>query len=217
MAAEPCIGLIDSHYGVIGAMGDRFLLCRLAPVVHGQFSQALKHMGTATAQMRKELAEAVAGLFAGRQPEPQPISPDEIARIDRAIMLVVRLRGAVERDRSSREIEAIYGAEGTARIGLTLERLLAGLDTLGIGRATALDVVEAVAMDSVPPIRRRAYEYLQSVTDDFAETSAVATAIELPTMTARRALEDLAAYQLVERISQGPGKPDLWKINRDEL
>src|SRR5262249_48050153 len=38
--------VIDSHYGVIGAMGDRFLLCRLAPVVHGQFSQALKDMGT---------------------------------------------------------------------------------------------------------------------------------------------------------------------------
>src|SRR5262249_11334509 len=60
-----------------------------------------------------------------------------------------------------------------------------------------------------------AYEYLQSTADGFAETSAVATAIELPTTTARRALEDLAAYQLAERISQGPGKPDLWKINRD--
>jgi hypothetical protein len=209
--------VIDSHYGVIGAMGDRFLLCRLGPVTHGQFSQALKHMGAATAQMRKELAEAVAGLFAGRRPQPQSISEAEIGRIDRTIMLVVRLRGAVERDRSSREIEAVYGAEGTARIGLTLERLLAGLDTLGIDRAAAFDVVERVAMDSVPPIRRRAYEYLQSTTGDFAETSAVATAIELPTMTARRALEDLAAYQLVERISQGQGKPDIWKIKRDEL
>jgi hypothetical protein len=128
-------------------------------------------------------------------------------------MLVVRLRGSVERDRSSREMEAVYGAEGTARIGLTLERLLAGLDTLGIDRATALDVVEAVAVDSVPPIRRRAYEYLQDIGE--AETADVATAIELPTTTARRALEDLAAYQLVERISQGQGKPDIWKIKHD--
>ena len=87
---------------------------------------------------------------------------------------------------------------------------------IGIDRTTALDVVEAVAMDSVPPIRRRAFEYLQSTIDGFAETSAVATAIELPTTTARRALEDLAAYQLVERISQGPGKPDIWKINKNE-
>ena len=205
--------VIDMHYSVIGAMGDRFLLSRLTPVTQGQFGQALKHMGAATGQMRKELAEAVARLFAGRRPEHQPISQDEIERIDRVIMLVVRLRGAVERDRSSREIEAVYGAEGTARIGLTLERLLAGLNTLGVNRKAALDIVEAVAMDSVPPIRRRAYEHLQSATE--AETPAIANAIELPTVTARRALEDLAAYQLVDRISQGPGKPDLWKINSD--
>jgi FaeA-like protein len=91
-----------------------------------------------------------------------------------------------------------------------LERLLAGLDTLGVERATALDVVEAVAMDSVPPIRRRAYEFLRA--GDPAETSTIANAIDLSTMTTRRALEDLAAYRLVERVSQGLGKSDLWKI-----
>jgi hypothetical protein len=62
----------------------------------------------------------------------------------------VRLRGAVERDRNSREVEAIYGAEGTARIGLALERVLAGLDTLNVERSIALSVIKAVAMDSVP-------------------------------------------------------------------
>jgi hypothetical protein len=161
--------------------------------------------------MRKELAEAVARLFSGRHAQPRPISADEIERIDRIIMLVVRLRGSVERDRYSREIEAVYGAEGTARIGLTLERLLAGLDTLGVARKTALDVVEAVAMDSVPPIRRRAYEHLQAL-KRAAETSAVANAVGLPTVTVRRALEDLAAYGLAERITQGQGKPDLWTV-----
>jgi hypothetical protein len=203
--------VIDTHYGVIGAMGDRFLLSRLAPVPRGQFGQALKHMGAATAQMRKELAEAVARLFVGRQLEPRSISEDEIERIDRIIMLVVRLRGAVERDRSSREIEAVYGAEGTARIGLTLERLLAGLDTLGVDRELALDVVEAVAMDSVPPIRRRAYGFLASASDGGVETTDVANALSLPTVTVRRALEDLAAYDLAVRTSQGQGKADVWR------
>src|SRR5215472_11844560 len=51
-----CTGVIDSHYSVIGAMGDRFLLNRLAPCA-GQFKRALKHSGTVTGQMRKELAE----------------------------------------------------------------------------------------------------------------------------------------------------------------
>ena len=113
--------------------------------------------------MRTELAEAVAHLFASKRPEPQRISEEETRRIDRIISLVVRLRGAVERDRNSREIELVYGAEGTARIGLALERLLAGLDNLGVERALALNVVEGVAMDSVPPLRRRAYEHLRKV------------------------------------------------------
>ncbi len=138
-------GVIDSHYGVIGAMGDRFLFSRLAPVSKGQFGRALEHVGSATAQTRKELAESVARLFAGIRPEPRNISAEEIERIDNTITKVVRLRGSVERDRHTREIEAVYGAEGTARIGLTLERLLAGLDTLGVDRATALEVIESVA------------------------------------------------------------------------
>ena len=110
--------------------------------------------------MRYELAEAVAQLFASKRPLARKINEHEINRIDHVISLVVRLRGAVERERNSREIEAVYGAEGPARIGLALERLLAGLDTLGVERSLAMDVIEAVAMDSVPPLRRRAYEHL---------------------------------------------------------
>jgi hypothetical protein len=205
-------GVIDSHYAVIGAMGDRFLFSRLAPTQgQAQFNRALNHVGAATKQMRAELAEAVARLFAGRKNEPQPISKDEIRRIGDAISLVVRLRGAVERDRRTREVEAIYGAEGTARIGLTLERLLAGLDTLGVERERALEVVLSVALDSAPPLRRAAYEAVEQRKNVETETSHVATAIGLPTNTARRILEDLAAYGLITRESQGPGKADLWR------
>jgi hypothetical protein len=226
--------VIDSHYTVIGAMGDRFLMTRLSPV-DGQFKQALKHIGAATGQMRRELAEAVAGLFTGRHPNPRLLSEEEADEINRIITLVVRLRGSVERDRYSRDLEAVYGAEGTGRIGLALERLLAGLDTLGVDRTTAMEVVESVALDSVPPIRRRAYEFVGSDSakpnhelaygpeDDAGNkeilgsgvpTSAVARALGLPTNTVRRALEDLTAYGLVERIGQGQGKADLWNTMR---
>jgi hypothetical protein len=209
-AATP---VIDSYYSVIGAMGDRFLLTRLAPTSEGQFSCALRHVGAATGQMRQELAEAVTALFADRRTKPQPISDDEIARIDRVISLVVRLRGAVERDRHSREMEAVYGAEGTARIGLALERLLAGLDTLGVERGTALAVVESVARHSVPPLRLAAYDHLWKARDltgefDWRKTAQVAQAMRLPTNTVRRVLEDLTAYDLVERKATGEKEKD---------
>jgi hypothetical protein len=200
---------IDAYHGVIGSLGDRWLLTRMAPV-KGQFRMALKHRGADTKAMRAELADAVARLFASHRPEPRPISDDEIGRIERAVALVVRLRGAVERDRRTRELDMIYGAEGTGRIGLALERLLAGLDSLGVNRELALKVVESVAMDSVPWQRREAYQRVAGTSKGSMETNDVANALGVPTVTARRVLEDLAAYGLISRESGGAGKADRW-------
>jgi hypothetical protein len=204
-------------------MGDRYLLSRMAPE-KGQLERALKHIGPASAQMRKELAEAVARLFAGERREPRPLSKQEFERLDKAVTLVVRLRGAVERDRHSREMEAVYGAEGTGRIGLALERLLAGLDTLGVERETAVKVMEAVALDSVPPLRRRAFDYLRAERhglpgwEQFKAigTPIIAQAMGLPTVTVRRALEDLAAYRLIDRQKGAGAKADQWTARQWE-
>jgi hypothetical protein len=204
---------IDAHYAVIGQMGDRFLFSRLAPTPQGQFTRALQHQGALNKQMRKELAETVAHLFTIRT-EPRLISTAETDRIDRVISLVVRLRGAVERDRYSRDVEAVYGAEGTARIGLALERILAGLDTLGVERDTALNVIEKIAMDSTPPLRRQAYEYLCQCDEE--KTPDIAEALSLPTNTVRRALEDLMAYGLVSRKKDKEGGADLWMIREGD-
>jgi predicted ArsR family transcriptional regulator len=102
-------------------------------------------------------------------------------------------------------------------VGLTLERLLAGLDTLGVDRGTALDVMEAVAMDSVPPLRRAAYEHLVKSETGAANTTGIAKAIGLPTNTVRRALEELAAYDLVNRTSMGQGHADVWTLGQGRL
>jgi FaeA-like protein len=137
--------------------------------------------------------------------------------------LVVRLRGAVERDRYRRDLDAIYGAEGPARFGLSLERLLAGLDVLGVERKIALDVVISVAIDSTPPLRRSVYRFLcqpvnpllpapsSAATLATWKTNEVADAIGLPTTTARRALEELASYGLADRYSTKQGAADLWQ------
>jgi hypothetical protein len=207
--------VIDAHHSVIGAMGDRFLLSRLKPVPgRKQFARALKHAGRGMDEMRKELSVAVKKLFAKRRPQAAEINADEAATIGKAIALAVRLRGAVARDYRSRDIEAIYQAEGTARIGLALERLLAGLDTLGVDRQKALRIVTEVALDSVPPLRRRAYECVCK--DRNVETAKVAIAPHLPTNTTRRILEDLAAHGLIVRRSQGPGNPNLWDKSKWE-
>jgi predicted ArsR family transcriptional regulator len=70
-------------------------------------------------------------------------------------------------------------------------------------------------MDSVPPLRRKARELLLDEKDTLGNfttltTPQVAEALDLPTNTVRRVLEDLAAYQLVKRIKGGGNKPDNW-------
>ena len=208
----------DRHHSVISAMGDRYLLCRIAPV-EGQFERALEHAGEATERMRRELSEVVERLFAVRRTEPRPLSLEERGRISRICSLVVRLRAAVDRHRYTTEIEVIHGAEGTGRLGLSLERLLAGLDTLGVDRDVALNVVETVAINSTPPIRRRAYEYLRHIAPRAEETSDIAVNVKLPKKTLSRHLEDLEVQGLVRYIpaekrgdlGYEEGNADLWQ------
>jgi hypothetical protein len=194
-----CTETFDKHHSVISAMGDRYLLCRIAPV-EGQFERALEHAGEATERMRRELSEVVERLFATRRTEPRPLSLEETGRISDICSLVVRLRAPVDRHRYTTEIEGVHGAEGTGRLGLSLERLLAGLDTLGVDRDVALSVVETVAMDSTPPIRRRAYEYLKRIAPDAAETLDIAEKVKLPKKTLSRYLEELEAQGLLRHI-----------------
>lgn len=204
-----CTRIIDSYYGVISSLGDRFLLCRMEPNVN-QLLHAAKHVGTGTAHMRAKLVEAVTNLFATSLQLPRVTTPEEWEKLDEIVRLAVRLRGSVERDYRTKELENIYGAEGPARFGLTLERLLSGLDCLSVDRTAAFEVVRSVALDSVPPNRRRIYEHLQNVFPNWAETRLIAKDIRLPTVTVRRALEELLIYKLIEKDKIG--KADAWRI-----
>jgi hypothetical protein len=204
-----CTCVYDSYYGVLGELGDRFLLCRMKPN-EDQFLHAIKHANRA-AQMRARLVTAVTDLFANPLPPPRDINDKEIKWLNKILKIAVRLRAPVKRDYRTRELEDSYGAEGTARFGKALERVLSGLDCLGVNRSRARKVVKTIAFDSVPPNRLSIYRYLKGIAPGSADTSTVAKAIKLPTTTARRALEDLVVYALAERDPQGPGKPDLWR------
>ena len=217
-----CTGAIDTQHSVSDALGNRFLLSRLEPG-KGQLRWSLRHVGGKTAAMRRELADSVNLLFAAPRTDPQELSEHEIERFERVTELVVRLRGAVERDRYRRELDAVYGAEGPARLGLSLERLLAGLDALGVERKIALEVVISVALDSTPPLRRSAYRFLCQPLNPLEPppaptralvkwtTKQVAEAIGLPSTTVRRGLEELTSYGLARCYSAKQGAATEWQ------
>ncbi len=207
-----CTPTIDRHHAVMGSMGERFVLLRL-PCTDGdeQARRALAHAGHEMT-MRAELSEAVARLFADGLPaSPRELDSDEQDRLVSLVTLIVRCRSAVERDSYTREVELIPDAEAPTRLIVVLQRLLAGLSAIGVGRAKAWDVACQVALDSIPAIRRAVLHELHAAEAELT-TADVATAIGYPTQTTRRALEDLAAHRIVNRAPGGQGKADQWTL-----
>jgi DNA-binding transcriptional ArsR family regulator len=204
-----CTPVIDQHHAVTANLGERFIFVRAAEVDANEQADAALDAGDDDAT-RAELATAVAGLLGNLEPgERPPLGEDDRASIRALTTLVVRARSAVERDRYSREIELVPGAEGPARLVKTLVQLRAGLLALGAEPEKAWQVVRRCGLDSLPQTRRRVLELLAHGTGQRSTTD-VAEVLDYPTSTTRRALEDLTAYGLVRRIRGGAGKPDRW-------
>jgi hypothetical protein len=216
-----CTPAFDKHHAVISAMGDRFLLFRLGGRVETEDErqeQASQVAGSALDgssnedELRRQNRDAVAGLFAGIEGhKPRKTTAEEKAYLITLAILTVRCRSAVLRDRQSREIDGTPQPEAPARIVKQFERLLAGLDVIGLDRDTALRTITRVALDNIPPMRREVLAALYDQGDE-AETTRIAEKTDLPSTPTRRTLEDLTALHVVKREPKGQGKADLWTL-----
>jgi Bifunctional DNA primase/polymerase, N-terminal/MarR family len=206
--------VVDRHHAVIDSLGSRFAFYRIDIAERKQQAgRALEHRRRGQG-MREELRDAVAGFFAGLElPEDEATLSDvDKARLVDLADFVTVARSPVERDAyASREIELIPDAEAPARFVIMLASLLEGLLLIGIGEPAAWELVTKVAFDSMPAQRRRIIEHLSA--HEQTTTKEAATALGLPTTTARRTLEDLAAHGLIQR-EQGDkqGAPDVWRL-----
>ena len=92
-----------------------------------------------------------------------------------------------------------------------LASLTVGLLAIGHDEDAALAIMRRVGADCIPPGRVMLLRML-AASDEARATADLATECSMPTETARRVLQDLAALRLVTRSSQGSGKADLWEI-----
>jgi hypothetical protein len=140
--------------------------------------------------------------------------PERVAARGRPI--VSRSRSATACGRGCERRQPIATATSPC-CSSTAGGLLGGLCAIGVPRKHAFRIVEDIALDSTPPIRRKAFEML---TGTAVETRTIAAALRLPTTTARRALEDLCAQGLAVRTrgkndegEEKKGGADLWQID----
>ncbi len=206
-----CTPAIDAHHAVLSELGDRFIFYRLPPTDAAKQGAAALDLDD-DGQMRAELVAAVTDFFATVKPPDKPpkLKAGERDRMIALATLGARCRSAVERDGRTRELLFVPEAEPPARLVKALWRLLEGSTAIGVDRATAWQVVTKTALDCMPSRRRTALEALTTLTEP--DTTDVAEQASQPTPTIRLALEDLTAHQLAERLPQGRGRADRWRL-----
>jgi hypothetical protein len=208
-----CTEALDSHHSVNAIMGDRYIVCRM-PDTEGdaQAERALSNMGREHI-MRAELRESVEAVVTNLDPgwHPTDLAGPEQARIIDLANLAVRCRSSVNRESYTHDIDLVPRPEAPGRLAGVFRRIHGGLEQIGADRDKTWAVLRQLALDSMPAIRKTALELLIERQAEMT-TAQIAGAIRYPTTTTRRALEDLAAFEVLDRRVGGTGEADQWAV-----
>jgi hypothetical protein len=207
-----CTPAIDQHHALMAIMGERFIFFRMPPMnEQEQADRAMLHVSREET-MRRELREAVAGLFRSINLEPREFDEDARRRVAALSTFVAHARSAVERDRYHREIDLIPASEMPGRLARTLRCLFQGMQIIGVVDSECWTLVIQAGLDCIPDVRRRALGCLVAA-DKRLDTSSIADDLAYPTTTTRRALEDLTGHRLVRRSGAASGTSHTWTIS----
>lgn len=219
----------DRHHAVIAALGDRFILVRLADFEHDASGlAALTHAGR-EGTMRQELDDALAGLVTSADMRRQRALTDaEKRELVRLARYTGTARTGVERDGYTGELLVMPEPEGPGRLVVALNQLIGGLWAIGCDDVTAWRIVRRVARDTVPSLRTTILRELMKLsgpetklfapeTKLFApqRTSDIAQNVGIVTKSAHRILDDLALIGLTTRTknSSAGNSIDLWEAS----
>ncbi len=198
---------LDEAVGMMGALGQRFVLYRLAEVGDDDAAAMAERADAnrgAKAQARAEVRSAVTGLLAslGNLNEREPVHHHDVAMLVSLARFAGQLRGGTRRDARTRELEGRIPPEAPARLTEVLGQLLAAMEVLGVEPAEAWRLVAKVALDGCPDRRRLTLQALLGSTGRLT-TNHVTAAVAVAGKTAvSRDLEDLVAHGLAELLPE---------------
>ena len=207
---------IESYRAFATTLGERFLYHYLPVSDRNAAAQRALSNRESLQTMRAELRNAVRGFINGLGiPEHVEISQEIKNWIVDVADFVSVARTGVSRDHysSAREITDLPDPEVPTRLAQQLGALACAHAVL-CGRDFVteedLDLVAQTALACIP-VRRRLIFKLLVEAKAAMETATVAEMLDLPTVTARRDLEELTVLGLAKRIKVGEGKADLWE------
>jgi hypothetical protein len=208
--------VIDRHHAALSQLGDRFTALRLPEVARDTVSRRSMDMMGTEQDERLSLRRVVRAFLESVDTSDRLPSDRVKDAVGPVADLVTHARTGVYRDGYSREIDDVPELESPARLAKQMCYLEVALEVLGHDEEAALAIVRRVGADSVPPTRVSVLRHLMAG-EARQKTAGVATALNMPTKTAHRVLEDLAALRLVERRSGGQGRADEWEMTDDAV
>jgi hypothetical protein len=179
----------DRAHDVIASMGDRFVLLRMDSTT-GRIAagrQAIGNTGS-EAEMRTDLAEAVAAVIKNMTTQPIDVTKAETDVLLAAADLVTRARTGVEYDYRGDVIDA-HAMEMPTRFAKQLAQIVRGGVAIGMQRTDALRLAIRCARDSMPPLRLAILEDVAKNPD--STTAQVRKRLAKPRATIDRQLQAL--------------------------
>lgn len=216
----------DSHHGVIGLLGDRFLLYRTNCGDRLEMGrQAVKTTGREK-DMRKELKEAVQGFleqFKGRRKKLNIKTEHMTDRLIALADFAACGRCAVDRDYRTRTVGTLPEPEGPPRLIKQFKKLAIGLAMVQDKEEVdeeIFGILKKIALDLIPKPRTKVLQYLwremavEHMQIEWRSSREIAEAIRLPTSSSKMFCEDLMLIGFLDRKQDGEGEksPWLWRV-----
>jgi hypothetical protein len=221
-------GVIDREYALGAVLGERFLMYR----VQGAPARTLARRAFAqTSTFEKDQRDHLRQTVAAYLQDLIPVAPSIPDSMQEGILALAeftaRARSPVFFDRRNGEIDLIPEPEAPGRLTKQLSLMARALavvrqERVAVGLATYSTVVQ-IAHDSLPATRQVVLQEMLTNEQWMGEnvsatTTEIATATKYPTSSARRFLQELAAVNLVTRITADTnGKADSWRASAELL
>lgn len=200
------------------SMGRRTILYQLPPQDRfAMMAAARKSRGSDAISLKRDHIQDVFAEYVVEMVKKLPdtilphISDDSSHSLQLLAEFSTIARTPVTRDRFSRDITFIHSPEMPVRVSEQFHTFAETLQFMygGVLPRAMEEPLWKIAFDSIPKIRRNLLELMS--TYNRITTKGAALRLSFSTLTARRALEDLNAIHIIDRIS-GEGSKDYWRL-----